>query len=383
VVCLCDVDAKRLKAAGELHPGARLYSDWREMLDKERDNLDGVSVTTPDHMHAPITMTALHAGLNVYCQKPLTHTVVEARAIREAARTAGVVTQMGIQNRSNTHYRTAREFFATGVTGAVRSIHVWTDRPTGWWPQNVDRPEGSDAIPEELDWNLWLGVAPTRPYKKGAYHAFVWRGRKDFGTGAQGDMACHLMDPGLWFPGLGDPSTVRSEGPKPNADSYPEWSRIHYAFPASDSTHPDGVEFVWYDGAKKPDELLKSLGVENPYANACLFVGEKATLLVSPYEPCRLFSKEGRELTLALEAVPAVNHWHQWVDACLGTGSTTAGFDYASQLTEVALLGNVALEFPGETLAWDAQSLTFPGRVDATALLHKSYRRGWECEGLS
>ncbi len=383
VVCLCDVDAGRLKAAGAKHPKARLYADWREMLEVEADNLDSIHVSTPDHMHAPVTMAALSRGLHVYCQKPLTHTVVEARAVREAAAKAGVVTQMGIQNRSNTHYRTAKKLFDTGVTGPLQSMHVWTDRPAGWWPQDVERAEGSDPIPVDLAWNLWLGVAPSRPFKKDAYHAFVWRGRKDFGTGAQGDMACHLMDPALWFPGLGDPLTVRSEGPKPNAESFPLWSRVHYTFPATPHTVSSGVDLTWYDGAKKPDELLKSLGVEDAYANACLFVGERATLLVSPYEPCRLFLKGVGEKALELDAVPAVQHWHQWVDACLGSGETTAGFDYAGLLTEVALLGNVALEFPGQDLTWDAGSMRFPGQPAADMLLHKTYRQGWRKAGLS
>ncbi|MDF1839052.1 MAG: Gfo/Idh/MocA family oxidoreductase [Planctomycetota bacterium] len=382
VICLCDVDAGRLKAAGELHPGARLYADWREMLEAEGDNLDSLCVSTPDHMHAPVTMAGLMRGLHVYCQKPLTHTVVEARVIREAAQDVGVVTQMGIQNRSNTHYLTAKELFETGVTGPVKSMHVWTDRPAGWWPQDVERPEGSDAIPAELAWNLWLGVAPSRPFKEGAYHGFVWRGRKDFGTGAQGDMACHLMDPALWFPGLGDPLTVRSEGPKPNGESFPLWSRVHYTFPPTASTSKSGVDLTWYDGARKPDELLKSLGIEDAYANACLFVGEKATLLVSPYEPVRLFLPGVGEKVLKLKAVPAVNHWHQWVDACLGSGQTTAGFDYAGLLSEVALLGNVALEFPGENLTWDANEMKFPNQPKANAHLHKTYRQGWRSSGI-
>ncbi len=383
IVCLCDVDAERLKAAGEKHPGARLYADWREMLEKEGANLDSVNVTTPDHMHAPITMAALALGKHVYCQKPLTHTVVEARAVREAAEKMGVVTQMGIQNKSNVHYRTAKALFDTGVTGALSSMHVWTDRPAGWWPQGVEREEGSDAIPDSLSWNLWLGVAPSRPFKKGAYHAFVWRGRKDFGTGAQGDMACHLMDPALWFTGLSDPMMVRSEGPKPNGESFPLWSRVHYNFAPNAKTSDNGVELTWYDGARKPDELLKSLGIEDAFANACLFVGDKAALLVSPYSACRLFPLGGSETKLEIEEVPAVNHWHQWVDACLGKGTTTAGFDYAGRLSEVALLGNVALEFPGQDLPWDAQGLRFPGHPDADLLLHKDYRRGWSSPGLA
>ena len=382
VVALCDVDRGRLEAAGEKYPGARLYQDWRELLEKEGGQLDGISCSTPDHMHAPIAMTALALGLHVYGQKPLTHTVVEARTLRAAARRAGVATQMGIQNRSNTPFLTAKTVFDRDVTGPVSEVHVWTDRPAGWWPQDVDRPEGEDPVPAHLDWDLWLGVAPQRPYKDGAYHSFVWRGRKDFGTGAQGDMACHLMDPALWFLGLGDPVTVRSEGPKPKQDSFPLWSRIECRFEGTERTVPGGLPVTWHDGAKKPDELLARFGIEDPYANACLFVGAKGALLVSPYEPCRFWGADGKEVDLQLKNVAAVDHWHQWVDACLGRGEASAPFDYSGLLTEVALLGNVALEFPGETLRWNPRRMRFDGHPKASSLLHKDYRKGWEVRGL-
>lgn len=382
VVALCDVDRKRLDAAGALHPDARLYQDWRELLQAERGQLDGISCSTPDHMHAPIAMTALAMGLHVYGQKPLTHTVVEARTLRAAARRAGVATQMGIQNRSNVPFRTAKGVFDRDVTGPVSEVHVWTDRPAGWWPQDVERPEGEDPVPAHLDWDGWLGVAPERPYKEGAYHSFVWRGRKDFGTGAQGDMACHLMDPALWFLGLGDPLTVRSDGPKPKADSFPLWSRIECQFPGTDRTVDGPIPVTWHDGAKKPDALLARFGITDAYANACLFVGERGALLVSPYEPCRFWSANGEEIDLQLVDAEAVDHWHQWVDACLGRGVASAPFDYSGLLTEVALLGNVALEFPGETLRWNPSRMRFDDHPEASKWLHKEYRAGWEVAGL-
>ncbi len=382
IVALCDVDATLLAEASALFPDARTYGDWRELLAAEHDRLDSVNVSTPDHTHAPATMIALQRGLHVYCQKPLTHTVLEARRIAEAAADARAVTQMGIQNHSNQPFRQALAVFDDGVTGPVHEVHVWTDRPSGWWAQGVGRPEGGDPVPETLDWDGWLGVAPERPYKEGAYHTFQWRGRKDFGTGAQGDMACHLMDPVPWFLGVRSPVDVRSVGPKPNDESFPEWSEVHYTFDAaSDACAEDGVHVVWHDGARKPDALLEEWGIAEPYANAALFVGATGALLASPYEPCRLFVRGG-ERRLNLTDVPPIDHWHQFVEACFGREPPRTPFDYSAPLTEIALLGNVALEFPGETLAWDGPRLLFPERGDATALVHKDYRAGWEVPGL-
>jgi predicted dehydrogenase len=382
VVALCDVDLGFLRTAQERYPAARVYRDWRELFEAERGTLDSVHVSTPDHMHAAPMMAALERALHVYGQKPLTHDVVEARRIAQAAWSAPVITQMGIQNRSGHHYRRALRILREGAIGRVSAVHVWTDRPAGWWPQEVARPEGADPVPETLDWDLWLGTAPARPYKEGAYHAFAWRGRIDFGTGAQGDMACHLMDPALWYLALGDPTSVRSVGPTPTADSYPAWSTVHYRFPATRHTVPEGVRVSWYDGGKRPDEELAlwDAGAE-VYANASLFVGEHGALLVSPYEPPRLLPERDFPEVPDYE-LPEVNHWHQWVDACRGVGTPSAPFEVAGPLTEVALLGNVALRFPGEELAWSARRLRFPGRPEADRLLRRRYRDGWGMRGL-
>lgn len=382
VVALCDVDANNLAKAAALHPTARTYRDWRVMLRKEKRAIDSVCVSTPDHMHAPITMSAMAMGKHVYCQKPLTHTVMEARRIAEFARKSGVVTQMGIQNHSGQNYLRALDVFRSGICGPVEQAHVWTDRPAGWWPQDVVKPIGEDPVPESLEWDLWLGVAPKRAYKEGAYHAFVWRGRKDFGTGAQGDMACHLMDPALWFLGLGQPHSIRSTGPKPKADSYPLWSEVQYRFGATELTHAEGMDLTWHDGGRKPQALFDEYGIADPYTNGSLFVGTEGALLVSPYEPCRWFPRGGEERQLQLPAIAGRNHWHQWVDACFGRVEATASFDYAGLLTEVALLGNVALEFPGQTLNWNASAMNFGSNILANRFLDKDYRNGWEVRGL-
>lgn len=382
IVALCDVDENNLQAAAKLHPTARLYRDWREMLFKESGAIDSVHVTVPDHMHAAIELVALRLGKHVYGQKPLTRTIEEARSVARAARESGAVTQMGIQNRSNTPYLQCLALFRAGHIGQVHEVHIWTDRPAGWWPQGMGRPAGSDPVPATLAWDDWLGVAPVRPYKAKTYHPFVWRGWQDFGTGAQGDMACHLMDPATWFLELGDPLRIRSDGPQPNDESYPLWSTVHYEFPPTAHTTRGPLLLTWYDGGRMPPRaLLDDLEAGEVVKNACLFVGEEGALLASPYDPPRLLPGK-RFAGVALPDAPPVSHWHQWVDACRGKGRTSAPFAYAAHLTEVALLGNVALHFPHETLNWNAGAMSFDGRPEADAYLRSPQRKGWEIEGL-
>ena len=381
VVALCDVDSANLAAAAKLFPNARTYSDWRVLFDEASDSFDTVHVTIPDHMHASVMLRALCAGKHVYGQKPLTRTVHEARAVAHAARRAGVATQMGIQNHSNSNYAAALELFRAGHIGRVHGVHVWSDRPAGWWPQGVERASGADPVPETLNWDLWLGVAPERPYKKDLYHPFSWRGFVDFGTGAQGDMGCHLMDPALWFLGLKAPISIRSDGPPPNDESYPLWSRVHYQFPPNALTMPGPLPLTWYDGGKSPKMELEELAAGSVDPNVCLFLGEHGALLASPYLPPRLLPAE-KFAQVPIPAGTKVNHWHQWVDAVRGRGETSAPFEYAAFLTEVALLGNVALRFPHETLAWSGARMRFPDRGEANEFLSSPVREGWEMAGL-
>ncbi len=386
VVALCDVDSEHLAAAAKLFPNARLYRDWRELFRRgsggEPVAFDSVHVTIPDHMHASVMLTALRHGKHVYGQKPLTRTVAEARAVASAARRAGTVTQMGLQNHSGQPYSAALELFRAGHIGRVHEVHVWSDRPAGWWPQGVARAEGEDPLPETLDWDLWLGVAPVRPYKKELYHPFSWRGFVDFGTGAQGDMGCHLMDPALWFLELEDPLTIRSDGPPPNDESFPLWSRVHYTFPPNRHTMPGPLPVTWHDGGKSPKLELEELAAGPVDPNACLFLGEHGALLASPYVPPKLLPAD-KFAHVSIPEGTHVNHWHQWVDACRGKGTTSAPFEYAALLTEVALLGNIALRFPHETLAWDAKRTRFAGRPEAERYLSSPRRAGWDEPELS
>jgi predicted dehydrogenase len=378
IVALCDVDEGNLDKASAAYPGARLYRDWRVMFEEEGGAIDSVSVSTPDHMHASITLEALRRKKHVYCQKPLTRTVEEARAVARAARRAGVVTQMGIQNHSNPPLNQARELFEAGHIGKVYEVHVWTDRPKGWWPQGVDRPEGEDPVPETLDWDLWLGVAPQRPYKKGQYHPFAWRGWLDFGTGAQGDMGCHLMDAPIWFLELGHPMRLRSDGPTPTGETYPLWSRVDYDFPPTQHTTKGPLRFTWHDGGRKVyREILDEIGApEKVFDNGFLMLGTEGALLASPYEPPLLLPGDRFE-SVEVPTVETPNHWHQWVDACRGDAVCSAPFEYAAHMTEIVLLGNVALHWPHETLRWDGDRMRFPSQPEANALLRAPYRSAW------
>jgi predicted dehydrogenase len=381
VVALCDVDSANLDAAARRFPNARCYRDWRELF-RHADDFDSVHVTIPDHMHASVMLAALRGKKHVYGQKPLTRTVAEARAVARAARRAGTVTQMGIQNHSGRPYAAALELFRAGHIGRVHEVHVWSDRPAGWWPQGVGRAEGSDPVPETLEWDLWLGVARARPYKQELYHPFAWRGFVDFGTGAQGDMGCHLMDPALWFLELAAPLTIRSDGPPPNDESFPLWSRVHYTFPPNRHTTRGPLPLTWHDGGRSPKLALEELAAGPVDPNACLFLGERGALLASPYVAPRLLPADQFAHVPVPEGTRA-NHWHQWVDACRGKGTTSAPFEYAAVLTEVALLGNVALRFPHETLAWDAKRMRFPERPEADRYLSSPVRAGWDVPELS
>jgi predicted dehydrogenase len=382
IVALCDVDANALQEAAKKHPRARVHRDWRECLANARE-FDSVHVTVPDHMHASIALEALRRGKHVYCQKPLTRTVREARAVAAAAKRAGTVTQMGIQNHSLGPLNAAKRVFDGAHIGGIYEVHVWTDRPAGWWPQGVGRPDGQDPVPQTLAWDLWLGVARERPYKDKMYHPFAWRGWEDFGTGAQGDMGCHLMDAPMWFLELGSPLRLRSDGPSPNGETYPLWSEVHYEFPATRHTTRGPLRLTWHDGGRKaPKQLLDDLGgVELP-DNGSLFVGEEGALVATPYDVPRLLPAE-KFWSIPVEEVAPRNHWHQWVDACLGKGAVTTPFAYAARLTEIALLGNVALRFPHETLEWDGAGARFPNRPEADAFLGSRYRKGWERPELS
>ncbi len=388
VVAICDVDDRTLGRAAQRYEHARRYHDWRKML--EQGDIDAVTVSTPDHMHAPAAVSAMQLGKHVYVQKPLSHTIVEARRMRLLAKRYGVVTQMGNQGHSGRGYPTVVRLVRDGVVGKVREAHAWSNRPI--WPQGIDRPERTSEVPDDLHWDLWLGVAPARPYVgpaegsrrgRGPYHPFNWRGWLDFGTGALGDMGCHIIDPVFWSLGLDAPRRVWSDGPAPNEESHPRWEIIHFEFPGTEYTARDTVRMTWYDGGRKPDHALTGLAdSEKVPSNGCLLIGERGTILC-PHggNPVLLPAGEFAEATVDL--VDAKDHYMEWTNACKGEGKTSSSFDYAGPLTETVLLGTVAVRFPWRRLEWNAEKLEFPNAPEATRFLHKRYRQGWGVDELA
>lgn len=388
IVAFCDVETdpsgKRggFGPAAKTWPKARRYTDWREMLDKEK-NLDGITVSTPDHMHAPVTMTALQRGIACYTQKPLTRTVFEARQIAAAAKKAGVATQMGNQHHNGRSYQTLVKLIQSGALGKIRQAHAWSNRPI--WPQGIERPASGATPPADLAWDLWLGVAPERPFVPNVYHPFKWRGWHDFGTGALGDMGCHIIDPVYWALELDAPASIRCEGPAPMKETFPEWERIHYEFPGTRFTAGDAITMTWHDGKRKPDPAECGLPSDTKLPdNGCLFVGEKG-VAVTPHGSSALpkLFPEKDFADFEIEIVGARDHYEQWIDAIEGEGETTSHFGYAGPLCETVLLGCVASRVPGEALAWDSKALRLSNSSLAGQLLHQEYRAGWEVEGLS
>lgn len=374
IVALCDVDEGRLNAAGAKHPKAKRYFDYRKLL--EQKDLDAIVVATPDHHHAPATMWAIARKLHVYCEKPLTHTVDEARRIAKAAREMKVATQMGTQNHEHSGYLRLVELIESNVIGAVREVHVITDRPGKWWSQGVPTPTTKPAVPDHLKWDLWLGPASDRDYHP-AYVPFKWRGWWDFGCGAIGDMAIHLMDPAFWALRLGGTVRVTSKGPPVHEHSGPTWMITKFEF--GERQHEERklppVNVTWYEGtAKPPAEIASELPM-----NGSLFIGDKGKIAVAHGgEPKLLPADKFAGVELPESYLPkSPGHHQQWINACKTGSQTGSNFDYAGPFTEIVLLGNVAYRI-GETIEYDPEKGKVTNVAKANDLLSKSYRKGWE-----
>ncbi len=378
VVAVCDVDSSALSKAAERYPKAKGYRDWRKLL--EQSDIDAVTVSTPDHMHAPISMSAIHLGKHIYCQKPLTHDVYEARKLAEAATAKGLVTQMGTQHHSGTYFKTTVKLIRSGAIGRVKEAHVWTDRPAGFWKQGGGRPAGSHAVPASLHWYEWLGTAPDRPFVSSVYHRFHWRGYWDFGTGALGDMGCHGINPVYNALRLGAPKKVTPRSSKVNDEMAPEWSVINYQFDPTPLT-TDDFDLVWWDGLKHPPvDVLRAPAGFNMTKNGILFRGEKGNLYVE-YDRGPFLWPEKQFADFTIEPEPADDHYSQWANACKGEDTASCPFSYAGPLTEAVLLGNVALR-AGTPIKWDSTNLRVTNDEAANQFIRREYRRGWEVPGL-
>lgn len=371
VVGICDIDEQRLEAAAKKYPNAKRFVDFREMFTELGDKVDAVTVSTPDHTHAVAAVMAMKNKKHVYCQKPLTHSLYEARAMAEAAAANGVVTQMGNQGTSNNGLRKASAIIQAGTLGKVNEVHVWTNRPI--WPQGGGRPEASEC-PAHVKWDLWLGPAPSRPYAKG-YHPFAWRGWWDFGTGALGDMACHTLNMPFHALGLRDPISVEAKTSGHNKESYPKWSVITFEFPAN--ANRPALKFVWYDGGKRPDIALFD-GTEIKGEAGALVIGDKGKLY-TPGDYCDEFKLLGGVEAPEVDFVRSPGHFTEWVEAIKDKSKKPMSNipDYSGPLTETVLLGNLAVWADGKKIEWDAKNLKATNAPEVETVIRPQFRDGW------
>ena len=378
IVGLCDVDAGRLAKAGEKYPQAKQFADWREMFDKLGKEIDAVTVSTPDHTHFPASMRAIRERKHVYCQKPLTHTVWEARTLAVAARKAKVATQMGNQGISHPKLRRDAELIKAGAIGDVRELHCWTDRPGSWWKQAMQRPTTFPPVPAGLSYDLWLGTAPARPYHP-AWGHFAWRGWWDFGTGAIGDMGCHLLNLPALAMDMRDPVAVEATSEGANSETGPAWSHIIWDFPAR-SGRP-AFKFHWYDGGKLPPAELFPASAHA--SNGILLVGSKDSFRGN-YEGAGVF-KSGATIE-DFKQVPEIFpkgknwdrcHYEEWTAACKGGPKTSSNFDVSGPVTEIVLLGNVALR-AGQRIEWDSKKLKVTNVKSANQYVRTTPRAGFK-----
>ncbi|GAA4420404.1 Gfo/Idh/MocA family oxidoreductase [Bremerella cremea] len=385
VTALCDIDSSKnfLGRAAEKYASAKTYTDWRKLLD-QADTIDGLIVSTPDFMHAPVSLAAMQLGKHVFCQKPLTHTVFESRQMQLAAEKYNVATQMGNQIQSHAFYRTAVALVHSGKLGKVKEVHSW-QAGTPSWPRNIDRPSGADPVPNHVAWDLWQGVAPRRPYKEGMYHPFNWRGWQDYGTGQLGDFGCHILDPVFKSLELTAPMKLSAEAPELKPETWTESATVSYAFPGTSRTAGKLLPVTWYDGAgvRPPAEATAHLPSSYKLPNAgSVLVGEKGTLIIPHVAAPVLFMNGDTEPT-KIDEVGAVDHYVQWADAARGEATATSSFDYSGPLTETVLLGTVGIRFPGQILIWDAPMMKITNLPEANAYLTKSYAKGWEPSWVS
>ncbi|HUW19895.1 MAG TPA: Gfo/Idh/MocA family oxidoreductase [Sedimentisphaerales bacterium] len=386
IVALCDVDSDYAGKTIKKYPNAKVYKDYRVMFDKQKD-IDAVVIATPDHTHAVITMAAMQRGKHVYCQKPLTHTVYEARKITEAARKYKVQTQMGNQGHSSDSIRMFKEWIDDGAIGDVRQVYAWTDRPVGGDPWSdfavMAKPQDTPPVPKSLDWDLWLGPVRYRPYHP-EYHPTKWRAWLDFGTGALGDMGCHIIDPAFWALDLGAPESIEATTthwkPEVSSQTFPRASIVRYEFPARGKKPP--VKLTWFDGRLLPpipDELEKGRKVPG---SGAFIIGDKGCIMHGSHGAggARIIPEtKMQEYKRPEQTIPRIQQGHEgdWIRACKDGRPASSNFDYGGALTEMVLLGMIAIRVKDQKLQWDADNLKFTNNDAANELLHIQYRTGW------
>ena len=377
IVALCDGDWKYAAHTFKDYPKAEVFKDYRVMLEARKD-IDAVMIATPDHMHAPITLAALRSGKHVYVEKPMAHTIEEARVMARVAKETGLVTQMGNNGHGGEGLRLIREWILAGAIGPVREIHVWSDRPGKWWTQDHERPTDKPPVPATLDWNLWLGAAPDRPYNP-AYLPRVWRGWFDFGTGALGDMAIHNMDPAFYALDLDAPVAVEAQTSPLKKESYPAWQIITYEF-AAKGDRP-AVKMVWYDGGKMPPRT-KGLEKDRQLAdNGIYFVGDRGEMVCGGWSGPPRLVPESKMQTFQRppKSIPrSIGHRAEWIEACKQgkPEGAKAGFAYSGPFTESLLVGNLAVRLQ-KRIEWDSAAMKATNAPEAEPLIRATYRSGF------
>ncbi|MCI0701861.1 MAG: Gfo/Idh/MocA family oxidoreductase [Planctomycetia bacterium] len=382
LVAVAEVDDNRVGDIKKRFPDCKIYKDFRVLLDKEK-NLNSVNVSTPDHMHGPIAMSAMNRGLHVYCQKPLTQTIHEARRLTEVAAEKKLITQMGIQIHSHPIHKLVVKLVQDGVIGKVKEVHSWSGKS---WGDTDPKPDRKDKPPAGLDWNLWLGVASERPYigkvnNQNYYHPSNWRKRLDFGTGTFGDMGCHILDPVFGAIGVGNPLSIRSELPGPNDYNWSLDVQVKYVFPGTKFT-TDMVELTWYNGKVRPPAEVQKLVGRKLNDQGSIYIGEQG-VLYSPYIAAPVLLPAEQYKDFVMPKMKGDDHYLQFVEAVRGNDKTSAQFSYSGPLTEMVLLGCLATRFPKTDLKWDTKALKFTNNDKANAFVKRTYRKGWEVEGLS
>ena len=392
IVAICDVDKNHLDKAAALVPGARRYTDWREMLEKEGGRIDSINASVPDHMHTLIALTAMQAGKHVYCQKPLCHDVAECRALSKAARRAGVVTQLGTQHASGVGDRLGVQWLREGVIGAVKRVILCSNRPGAIDDYRLvgPRPAKGEPVPAHLAWDLWLGTAPEREYAPKIYHPAKWRAWQDFGTGWSGDIGCHIFD-AVWKGmelGATAPLTVKAEVQASwkndrarRADVWPQSDHITWTFPGCKASDGKPYTMEWFDGLIYPPEEVQALAREAGFteypAESAMVLGTEGALLL-PHTSGPVLLPKGKFGGYPKPKLPPRNHYHHFLDAILGVEMCESHFQQTGPMAETILLGTVAIRVPDTELVWDARRLRIPNSEAADRLLRRTYRKGWE-----
>lgn len=382
MVGFCDVDFARTEKVKSLEPSAPVFQNYKEMLQQLGDKVDAVTCSTPDHMHAYITLDAMRQGKHVYCQKPLTHNVWESRQIGKVAASSNVVTRMGNQIHSHSYYRTAVQAIQSGVIGKVKEIHSWAAATGHGKSGHISVPKNPPPLPGSVDWDLWIGVAPMRDYGGDrVYHPWGWRDWQDFGNGALGDFGCHILDPVFTALKIDKaPLQMKATHSGMNDQVWPAQTKVQYVFPGTEWTVHDELPITWYDGGLRP--AVKGSHIPETSSipkQGSIFIGEKGTAVLQHM---------GRLVLYPLDQYPegsfsdleSLNHYHGWVDGCLSGKQPSDGFGYAAKLTEAVLLGNIAVRFPKRTLKWNESDMSFSNHPEANQWLKRKYRDGWAIE---